>query len=233
MFYAHSFEEISRMKTLGIDLEKYTKEKPSKFCNDSYKINGIGREKKNPFDMLIADLEDEINERSQTFQFIRAFAEILLFCERILLYQNDDNKEMWAVETDENTISAFFEFLDTQVECRFKKSAINVDKNLSENNLVDKILGIDQAEYVTFIEIEINRTFGNNFYTNYKSILGSNEFNLNPDDVWLMDLICTNMHRIMINTLSNLKQHILHNCLQINNLTVEDFENGVEIWRSR
>ena len=234
MFYAHCYNELNRMQLMNVDLDNYSTTKPYKIYKDSYIVAKLDASLNAShrvvflYNTLLDSLKEDVEERGQVYQFIEGIGNLLLFSEKYFLYPNDDNKEMWAVKHNDDLISIYFDFNDSLIECKFQKSAINIKNNSLEEFLDDSVL-----DYEIFVEINIVRHFGNEFVSNFKSILGSNEFNLTQDEVWLMDLIESKMRKIMLKTLRQIQEHILTNCLDCINLTVEDFENGVELWRSR
>lgn len=243
LFYKHCLNEINRMDTIGVDLDDYIREKSYILRKDSYCIEKIKETEPRvePYGCVIDILNSQNVERAQIYELVKGFGDMLIYAEKYLLYPNDDSKEMYSVYYNENSMSVFFDINDATVECKFNTSSINVGNRIDlpyeateeQKNAIDKILGISHDEYEIFVEIEIKRHFGNDFVSNYKSILGSNEFNMNKDDIWMMDLIEIHMKKIMLETLTNIKEHILTNCLGVTNLTVKDFENGVELWRFR
>lgn len=219
----------------GICLNDMVKEKPENkiFNKDSYIEYHIqidpSSAKNNLISMINALDAFDIRDRAEFYYYIKAYGNILYWAERVLLYQNDDTKDSYSViNKDENITMVYFNIDDTLVEISFLESSINLP-NKSKDNPLNFMS--DDDSVATFVEINIRRNYGNNINDNIKAILGSNDFNLNLDDIKMLDLIENKICNIVISSLVDIENHIINYCCGLKNITIEEIENGITLWR--
>lgn len=186
------------------------------------------------FKKIISNINfSEIGYRSDRYYYIKAFANILYWAEKVLFYPNDDDKSVYSIIKEEDKLICIYFNIsdDITVEIKFQESAINLPNRSKDNPL--NFMDDNQDTYATFIEIGISRNFGNNIYTNFKTILGSDEFGLsNEDDTYTLDIVESKIGNIIINSLYDIERYIVKECCGLDKeISIEDLKNGITVWR--
>ena len=233
--YSIIWNRLSVVKKLGLDIENSVEVQNKKFFKNSpqnYQIISINIENSDTeaFNTILKNIDPfEVRDRADSYYYIKAFGNILYWAEKVLLYQNDDTKSIYSIlNTDERKLDVLFNFDDVSVCVNFQESAINLPNKSNDNPL--SFMSDDDETFATFIEITILRNFGYNISNSFKSILGSNDFNLHDDDITMLDLIENKICEGMIKTLHDIEQHIISNCCGIkNDLGIEDLKNGITV----
>lgn len=241
-FYASVFGTIDVAKTLNIDLDKLAEKRFHLPENSKLRLFGSQKIKESftiysfkdtdsykLIEKVFNYLDENVRSRSDLYGYIEAFGNLLIWAEEILLFENDEESyRAWSKRDDDKmTLTVFFNLDDTLVTVNFQKSAINMPGSSDDNPL--DFMNNPSPKYATFIDIKISRSFGNNIESNITAILGSDMFSFNDDEVWMLDLIENKICSIMKDMLLCIHLHILRNCCNIKNLSVEDFIDGTTI----